>query len=183
MSESKLNSFLYRYRVRIGFFSIIASIFLSRPSPLSLLAGLGVIGSGLLLRAWACGHLHKEKVLAISGPYRYTRNPLYVGNLIIGLGIVMSAYSIWVAVLLACNFLIIYPFVINREKRRMKEFFPDEYEAFKRKVPLFFPRFPSSLPKSEIRFSRELYRKNGEIRALYGALVYWAAITLRMLVF
>jgi len=183
MSESKLNSFLYRYRVRIGFFSIIASILLSRSSPLSLLVGLGVIGCGLLLRTWACGHLRKEKVLAVSGPYRYTRNPLYLGNLIIGLGVVVSSRSIWVAVLLAVNFIIIYPFVINREKRRMKDFFPHEYEEFKRKVPLFFPRIPSSLPKSEVRFSGELYHKNSEIRALYGALAFWVFMTLKMLLF
>lgn len=183
MPESKLSSYLYRYRVRIGFFSIIGAVVLSKPTPFSLLAGFGVIGCGLLLRGWACGHLRKEKALAVSGPYRYTRNPLYLGNLIIGIGVVISTYSIWVAVLLAGNFLIVYPFVINREKNRMKEFFPVEYEEFKRKVPLFFPHIPSALPRSKARFSKELYRRNSEIRALYGALLFELIMALKMLLF
>jgi len=125
----------------------------------------------------------KEKELAVSGPYRYTRNPLYLGNFILGLSIAIGACSWWSAGLFAAYFLVFYPPVIQEEKARMKRLFPEEYEDYKKKVPLFFPCLKSRISSNGTVFDGGLYRKNREIRALIGATIIWAVLIARMLIF
>ena len=79
---------------------------------------------GLLIRTWSAGHLRKEKELAISGPYQYTRNPLYLGNFVIGVSAAFASRSWWVLGYFAAYFLLFYPLVIKREMKSMKELFP-----------------------------------------------------------
>jgi len=91
MSEFSLEKKLYRWRVRAGFLGIIVTIIIAKPSLLSLLTAMGICSLALILRTWAAGHLKKEKELTISGPYQYSRNPLYLGNVIIGISVVIGA--------------------------------------------------------------------------------------------
>ena len=87
MAESKVFSTLYTWRVRVALLALILTVLFAEPTLLSLLVCLAVTSAGLSLRLWACGHLKKEKELTTSGPYRYTRNPLYLGNVFIGIGV------------------------------------------------------------------------------------------------
>jgi protein-S-isoprenylcysteine O-methyltransferase Ste14 len=173
---------LYRWRVRASLISVIATVILARPNWLSLLAGAGFITLGLLFRGWACGHLTKDRELTTSGPYRYTRNPLYLGSLWIALGITAAARSWWVAALFALNFLLFYPVAIYKERKVMEDLFPGSYSAYSREVPLFFP-FRRPYTNARIKsFSWDLYKSNKEYRALVGALIFLLFMGIRIFI-
>jgi protein-S-isoprenylcysteine O-methyltransferase Ste14 len=180
MSNSTLQEILNRLRVRAGLFIAVAVIVLARPSWSSILLGILISFFGLAIRAWASGHLRKEKALAVSGPYRYSRNPLYLGNFLLGIGITAGARSWWVAGLFIAYYALFYPMIIRRERERMKALFPHQYHEYGKKVPLFFPSPRKHLP-SNGRFSWSLYRQNREFRALYGTILVWLVLAAKLL--
>jgi len=172
---------IYRWRVRSGTFSILLVLLLARPSWTSLAWGGVVAVLGLIVRAWAAGHLRKEKELAVSGPYRYTRNPLYLGNLFIGLGIGLAARSWWVAGLLLLYFLIFYPAIIKRERDRLTRLFPSSYPGYRALVPLMLPR-PTKRPAAAGgAFRWPLFRQNKEYRAEAGTAALWLLLAVKIL--
>src|SRR6204780_1938831 len=119
------------------------------------LAGAGgavVIVPGLLIRALASGHVRKNEALATSGPYAYTRNPLYLGSLLMGMGFAVAARSWWVGVLLVVMFFAIYLPVIRDEENFLRQKFP-EFEEYARRVPRMFPRIGPSSGESTGGFS------------------------------
>lgn len=181
MSKPNLKSKIYPWRVRSGVAGIIPALILSRPNLYSLLAGVGLTCAGLLFRAWASGHLRKEKELTISGPYQYTRNPLYLGSLVIGAAIVIGCRSWWIFVIFILYFLLFYPVAVLFEQEKMIALFPKAYAAYSREVPLFLPSFKPSPLKPHITFSWGLYKRNKESRAFWGALIFWAFITLKFI--
>lgn len=180
MSEQSIQRIISRWRVRVGFFCLALAIIISRPTLYSLLAGIGICILGLLLRAWASGYLMKEKELACSGPYRFTRNPLYLGNFIIGASVVLASYSWWMVGIFFVYFLIFYPIVLKKEVERMRALFPEEYTEYKSAVPLFFPSLRRSSNLAEAKFSWKLYKKNREYRALLGAVLFWLIMAAKM---
>jgi protein-S-isoprenylcysteine O-methyltransferase Ste14 len=163
--------------------SLILVILLAQPNFHSLLAGVGFCILGLLLRAWACGHLKKDKKLTITGPYRYTRNPLYLANLIIGISVVAASRSWWVFAIFSLYFLLFYPVIIMREKNKMEKLFPEKYAEYNKKVPLFLPSIKVYSTAPETAFDWALYNKNKERRAAIAALFFWTVIVLKMLLF
>jgi len=181
MAKTNLFKLLGRWRVRAGSLSLVLVLILARPTPRSFSIGLAVCLMGIALRTWAAGHLRKEKELAVSGPYQYTRNPLYLGNLFVGSGVVLGAHSWWVVAIFVFYFLLFYPAVIQRERARMKELFPEKYEAYGKFVPLFFPRFKSGSRSNGIAFSWARYKKNKEYRGLGAGCVFWAIMLAKML--
>ncbi len=183
MTERRLVSLIYRLRVRAALFVLIAVIALAKPTVRSIAIGLAVCALGLLIRGWAAGHIRKEKRLAISGPYRYTRNPLYLGNFLLGLSMAVGANSLWCVGLFALYFLVFYPPVIMEELRRMKRLFPEEYETYGKQVPLFFPSLRRRAAGEGAAFSWRLYRHNRETRALAGSVIVWAILIAKMLLF
>ncbi len=177
----KFFNFLVRWRVRAGIPASLLVLIFARATKLSLIIGLFFCLTGLLLRAWASGHLHKNAFLATSGPYRFSRNPLYLANLIIGLGLVAAANSLLCWLVFLIYFLVFYPATISKEQRRMAELFPLEYGEYERKVPLFFPRLRTSLPPKTRRFSLALYFQNKEYRAVLAVLIFWLLLFLKWL--
>ena len=174
---------LYRWRVRTGLIGVILVIILAKPDLSSLIIGLAVSLPGLMLRTWAAGHLKKDKELTISGPYRYSRNPLYLGNLIIGLGIFIASRSLWVLGIFIMYFLLFYPLIIQVEAEKMKSLFPQEYPEYAKKTPVFFPyRKPFSPPKKN-RFSGLLFRENKEWKALIGTVLLWLILSGKIILF
>jgi protein-S-isoprenylcysteine O-methyltransferase Ste14 len=180
MPKFNLEKIVYRWRVRAASIGLILAIIFARPDLTSFLTGLGVCFLGLLIRTWSAGHLRKEKELAISGPYRYTRNPLYLGNFVIGISVAFASRSWWVLGYFAAYFLLFYPLAIKKEMKRMKELFPDEYDEYKKKAPIFFPTWKSFSPSGKNKFSWKLFRKNKEWRALTGAFLFWVILALKM---
>lgn len=159
---------------------VLLALVLAKPRLWSLLVGLGLALGGLFLRTWACGHLEKQKKLIMTGPYQHTRNPLYFGNLLIGIGVVVSALSFWIFTVFLVLFLVFYPVVILSEKQKMEQLFPGEYATYKEKVPLFFPSLKPSLLRQTTPFSWSLYKKNKEYRALIGTTLFWIGMTGRL---
>ena len=98
---------------------------------------------GLLIRALASGHVRKNEALATSGPYAYTRNPLYLGSLLMGVGFAVAARSWWVGVALVVMFFAIYMPVIRDEETFLRQKFP-EFEEYAQRVPSMFPRLTRS---------------------------------------
>jgi protein-S-isoprenylcysteine O-methyltransferase Ste14 len=179
--ENKLLKTLYRWRVRTAFFAFLLVLVLAEPTVMSIGAGALLSLAGLGIRAWASGHLRKDKSLAVSGPYRYTRNPLYLGNLILGISLSVGSGSHWVAGIFAAYFLMFYPAIIHVERERMNTLFPGEYDEYRRFVPLFFP-FRRPLPRGrDTAFSWEQYRRNKEHRALLGTAVFWLVMAAKLL--
>src|SRR5262249_15059555 len=129
-----------RWRVPLGF--VCAAIFfaLARPSRRTLIIGAAIALPGLALRAWATGHLKKNDALATTGPYAYTRNPLYLGSFLIGLGFTIAAGRLLLGLLFAVLFAGIYVPVMRVEAKTLSELFRDDYERYARAVPLFLPR-------------------------------------------
>lgn len=180
MPKFNLEKIVYRWRVRAGSIGLILAIIFAKPDLTSFLTGLGICFLGLLIRTWSAGHLRKEKKLAISGPYQYTRNPLYLGNFVIGISVAFASRSWWVLGYFAAYFLLFYPLAIKREMKRMKELFPHEYDEYKKKAPLFFPTWKSFSLSGKNKFSWKLFRKNKEWRALIGAFLFWVILALKM---
>ncbi len=171
--------FVARLRVPSGFFLVAALAWFADPSPRSLAYGLPVCLVGLALRAWAAGHLAKNQQLSTSGPYAYTRNPLYLGTLIVALGLAIACRSVGLALLFAAVFLLIYLPVIMLEEQHLRQLFP-EYAGYAARVPSILP-YRKALP-SNTRFRLQLYRKNQEYQALLGFLagmawLFWKAAT------
>src|SRR5216683_1560682 len=171
-----------RIRVPLGFLFAVFYFWLARPSWRSVMAGAVLIVPGLLIRALASGHVRKNEALATSGPYSYTRNPLYLGSLLMGVGFCVAARSWWVCVALVVMFFAIYLPVIRDEEAFLRRTFP-EFEEYARRVPRMFPRLAhgsSASAEGSSGFSWDLYLKHREYNALLGALGMMAALAVRI---
>jgi len=154
-----------RLRVTAGFVMVAAFAWFAHPDGTSLAIGLTLSACGLAIRAWAAGHLAKDQRLATSGPYSFTRNPLYLGTLITALGLAAAARSAGLALLFAALFALVYLPAIELEEQHLTAILPG-YTAFAARVPLLIPRWPPQFGPE--RFSAALYRKNREYQALLG---------------
>jgi protein-S-isoprenylcysteine O-methyltransferase Ste14 len=159
--------FVQRLRVTCGFILLVGFAWLSQPTPDFMLAGLPVSVLGLWLRGWAAGHLAKDRELATSGPYAYLRNPLYAGTLIVALGIVIASRNIWLALIFAAVFLLVYLPAVELEEQHLRGIFP-EYAIYAGHVRRFLPARKWNGTR---RFSWALYRRNEEYKALLGFLL------------
>jgi protein-S-isoprenylcysteine O-methyltransferase Ste14 len=167
-----------RLRVPSGF--VVAALYatFSRPSRGSLCIGLPLALAGLLLRGWAAGHLAKNLVLATSGPFAYTRNPLYLGTLTAAAGFAIAGRSLWLAALLTIYFLAAYLPVIGEEESHLRQLFP-EYASYAERVPRFLPHLSNVAPGEEA-FQWALYFRNREYQAVAGFLAVTAWLVLKL---
>jgi protein-S-isoprenylcysteine O-methyltransferase Ste14 len=156
-----------RLRVPFGFLMVAVFAWLAAPNRASLAWGLPVACAGLLLRGWAAGHLAKNERLAVSGPYAYVRNPLYVGTLLVAAGLALAARRWEIAALFAAVFTLVYLPAIELEEQHLRHLFPD-YAAYAARVPLLRPRLQRA--RSPERFQWRLYRRNEEYQAALGFL-------------
>ena len=174
-----------RIRVPLGFLFAVFYFWLARPTWRSLVLGVVVAVPGLLIRALASGYVRKNESLAASGPYAYTRNPLYLGSLLMGLGFAVAARSWWVGVALVVMFFAIYLPVIRDEEAFLRRTFP-EFEEYAGRVPRMWPRLASNPDGSNevsSEFSWDLYWKHREYNALLGMLAMIAALIVKMTLF
>ena len=172
--------FFMRWRVRLGYPMAAAVLWFARPAPRSILLGCVVGALGLLIRAYAAGHLQKQEVLTVSGPYAYTRNPLYLGSAVLAVGAAIATRS-WVsASILLLYFAIFYSMVMRREEKELRLKHGAAFEEYARVVPLFLPRLrPAKLMQVSLGgFSFALYKKNHEWQAALGFLLLIAALLL-----
>ncbi|MEX2262480.1 MAG: isoprenylcysteine carboxylmethyltransferase family protein [Bryobacteraceae bacterium] len=156
-----------RLRVPSGFLIVAAFVYFSAPDARTLAIGLPVSALGLLVRAWAAGHLAKNERLATSGPYAYVRNPLYIGTLLVACGLVIAAQKLPLALLFGLVFVFVYLPAIQLEEQHLRAIFP-EYEAYAARVPALMPARPPEGMERGKRFRFELYRRNQEYQAMLG---------------
>ena len=168
---SATSSFFVRWRVRTGYFVAIVVVWFAHPVVGTLMCGAAIGLLGLILRASAAGHLHKQEVLAVSGPYAYTRNPLYFGSALLALGAAVATRSWISAVLLAAYFAAFYWAVMRREETELRQRHGVKFDAYAEAVPLFFPRITAAANSIPGVFSFAQYKKNREWRAALGFLL------------
>jgi protein-S-isoprenylcysteine O-methyltransferase Ste14 len=167
-----------RIRVPLGFLFAVLYFWLARPTWTFLAVGSILIVPGLLIRALASGYVRKNEALATSGPYAYTRNPLYLGSLLMGVGFSVAARSWWVGVVLVLMFFAIYLPVIRDEETFLRQKFP-EFEEYARRVPRMIPRTMVGGGSSG-GFSWGLYLQHREYNALLGCVLLTGALIVKM---
>ncbi len=169
-----------RWRVRAGYPVALVYFWLAHPAPRALAGGAALAVLGLLVRAAAAGRLRKQEALATSGPYRWTRNPLYFGSALLAAGLLLAGASPSAGLLVIAYFLLFYPAVMRREEQELRARYGAAFEEYAARVPLFWPRPPrDSQPAAP--FSWELYRRNREYKAALGALLVLGLLALKML--
>jgi protein-S-isoprenylcysteine O-methyltransferase Ste14 len=174
--------FFTRWRVRVGYPLGLAAYWLARPTVRSIATGAAVSLIGLLVRAAAAGYLRKNEELACSGPYAFTRNPLYLGSSILAVGFLIAIHSWWAAALVTVYFALFYPAVIQREENYLRTLHGAAFEEYSKWVPIFLPRLSPypGVEKSPVSFSWAQYVRNREYRAAIGFAVGIALLVILM---
>ena len=180
MNSNGYQKWAGRFRVPLGFTLAISYLVFSRPTRSSLFVGGAIALIGLALRGWAAGCLDKGRTLAVGGPYAYTRNPLYLGSLLIGAGFVWAGRSWLIAVALVALFVFVYWPVMRSEETFLRQRFGPAYDRYASQVSLLFP-----LPRLRSRphgasFRWRQYKKNREYEAALGYLAGIALLILKM---
>jgi protein-S-isoprenylcysteine O-methyltransferase Ste14 len=176
---------IQRLRVPLGF--LVGGLYLwyaprlGTMTPLTLGVGAAIALVGVLVRAWAAGHIVKNDRLATTGPYAHTRNPLYFGSFLIAAGFAVAAHPALLLLVIAF-WVLVYAPTIQRERVHVSGKFPDAYARYEANVPAFFPR-PSPWRDEAAEhegFSLPLYMRHGEWRAglVYVLVVAWFAFQL-----
>jgi len=163
----------------VGFAFAALYSWLAKPSVTSICAGGVLIISGLAIRALASGHVRKNEQLTTSGPYGYTRHPLYLGSLIMASGFALAARSWWIALITALIFLIIYVPVVLAEETFLRQHFP-QFEDYANSVPRLWPRL-TSFTSGQGSFSWKLYSQHREYNALMGSATMLIALAVKLL--
>jgi protein-S-isoprenylcysteine O-methyltransferase Ste14 len=172
------SAFFARWRVRLGYPFALVVLAFARPTPRSILYGALLGTFGLFVRAMAAGHLHKQEILTVTGPYAYTRNPLYFGSSILMLGAAAATCSWISAFILLSYFVLFYSIVMRREEHELRQHHGAAFDEYTFAVPLFLPRLTrANLPGARgDAFSFSQYKKNREYRAAIGFLLLLAAL-------
>ena len=179
---------IQRIRVPAGMAFALIFLYFAHPRMEHFLVGLGLALAGLGVRLWAAGHIEKGSRLAACGPYRWTRNPLYLGSFLMGLGFSLAAAKVWLAVLFLVLFFALYVPVMRREERELEQSFGSDYESYRRQAPFFLPRLPVGNPTENAHpavntrnFRWRLVILNREYNAVLGFLVIAVALWAKML--
>ena len=147
---------------------------------MSLGLSLPLVIPGLWLRGYAAGYVRKNAELTTTGPYAHTRNPLYLGSMLIAFGFAASSRSWGILVVLTALFLAIYLPTIRSEEEFLRGKFAG-FDAYARVVPRLLPRLtPAASTASRGRFSRDLYLHHREYNSGIGALAIYVALIGRM---
>ena len=140
-----LLDFFARWRVRIGYLLAVVVLWISRPNPHSILIGAAIGIIGLIIRACAAGYLHKQSILTTTGPYAYTRNPIYLSHLSIWSGWAVFYGSVAVAAGVAVMWLSLTFVVLPYEERGLMRQLGEPYVRYQQHVHRWFGRRGAAL--------------------------------------
>ena len=169
--KEAMTAFLVRRRVTLGFIVAAAALVLARPTWTTWAIGLAVACLGEGVRIWAAGHLEKSREVTRSGPYRWTRHPLYLGSAIIALGVVIASRSIIVALIAAAYIGVTIPMAIRAEEVFLRRTFGTTYDLYRR----------DEAPPMMRRFTLAHALRNREHRAAAGLIGGFAILAARLL--
>ena len=174
---ARVRTFVSRHRIATS--AAFAGLFLAlaHPSPRSILVGLPLVVLGEVVRTWSSGYIHKDHRLATDGPYSLTRNPLYLGNFMLGFGFSLMANRWSVLLAFIVVFGLIYDATIEDEERKLFQRFGDAFATYCREVPRFFPRVTGwrSAP-----FRWTLVRQHREFKTWAAVVGVLAVVVLKM---
>lgn len=167
-----------RWRVPLGWLMGLLAIWVAEPTGGYLLTGVLVAAVGESLRLWASGFLTKDRRLTMAGPYAWTRNPLYLGSFLVGLGFTLATGKMVLLLLLVALFAVVYFPVMKREAARLEAAFPADYSFYASRVPLLVPRLRREDGARGARFSWRQVWVNREPKTVLGlvlvVLILWA---------
>lgn len=175
-------SWLQRARVPLGFVAAGLYLWLARPNPTTLGVGATIALAGVLVRAWAAGHIVKNGRLATTGPYAHTRNPLYVGSLLIACGFAVIA-SPWLLLVVIVFWTVVYGPVMRREAEHVRMLHTTAYDTWAQGVPMFVPRLTpwrDGTAETTPRFDPRLYLYHREWQAGLGYVLAVVWMTFRV---
>jgi protein-S-isoprenylcysteine O-methyltransferase Ste14 len=164
-----LRQFLARRRVALGFVFAIAVVYFAQPTMTTLAIGAAVALAGQAIRLWAAGHLEKSREVTTSGPYRFTRHPLYLGSSIMAAGVAIGCRSIVVAAVVSVYMVTTIAAAIRSEEAYLRERFGAAYDAYAQ----------SRGPRVSRRFSWERAWRNKEYRSMTGLALFLAILVAR----
>jgi protein-S-isoprenylcysteine O-methyltransferase Ste14 len=172
-----------RIRVPLGFVFAAVFLWLARPTWHTMLGSLLLVVPGVWLRGYAAGYVRKNAEITKTGPYAHTRNPLYLGSMMIAFGFAVAAWSWVILVALAILFAAIYWPTIRSEEAYLREHFAG-FDEYTKQVPRLLPRLtPAPTSDAAGQFSRELYLHHREYNACMGAIAIYGALAARLLFF
>ncbi len=157
---------------------MIILLYLAVPNAKSITIGFFIMLGGIFFRAWSSGYINKDNELAKDGPYALTKNPLYFGNFVLGLGIALAGSSISSYIIFFVYYLMFFPFLMIIEHHRLKKKFGKEYEEWSRRSNSFFPKIKTV---KDFNFNIALYMKNKEYRVLFFSFFVIAFLILKYL--
>lgn len=171
-----------RARVPLHFLLAGLLVWLARPTPRLFATGSVLVVLGLLVRAWAAGHLRRDEPLTVSGPYAHVRHPLYFGSALVLAGFAVVGGEALVAIVAAAYFLVLFVPVLRREDEERSRA-SELHAAYSAQVPTFVPRLrpANGLGGSERRFAWDVFLSNREWRAGLGCAALLVALYLRMI--
>ncbi|MBR43222.1 MAG: hypothetical protein CME18_02215 [Gemmatimonadetes bacterium] len=173
-----------RLRLKTVWLAVFPFLWMASPDMVSLLLGAGLALPGLWIRGWSAGTIHKDKKIAMTGPYALTRNPLYLGSFCIGLGVALAGgQGFWFLAFLAF-YIAIYSKTMEREVRHLTELFPDVYSEYASSVPMFFPRITVWSSRNEMDFGGfcwSQYHRNKEWEASVGVISVFMVLCAKVL--
>jgi protein-S-isoprenylcysteine O-methyltransferase Ste14 len=161
---------LARYRVALGSVMAVATLWLARPTPRSLVLGAGMAAIGSAIRIWAAGHVEKSREVTSSGPYRLTRHPLYLGSTVLGLGVAVAANHVWLGVGVAVYLAATLTAAMRAEEAHLREKFGEAYDQYA----------AWRAPASDRRFSWERALRNREHHAAAGVALGLSLLALKV---
>jgi protein-S-isoprenylcysteine O-methyltransferase Ste14 len=170
--DSRWRAWAAHHRVHVGIAFALAYVAFSRPDATTFAYGALVVALGEGIRVWACGHLVRNEELTRNGPYSVVRHPLYLGSLLIGLGLVLLAQHQWLwLAAFAALYVGFYLPAMYVEELRLQSLFGAEYLEYMEEVPRLIPRPRRADPWSDTEttdqgFSMAKSRRNRELRTV-----------------
>ena len=159
-----------RLRVTIGFVAGVIVLWLAQPTSRSLAVGAAIAAIGEAIRVWAAGHLEKGREVTSTGPYMFTRHPLYLGSSIVGLGFAIASAHLVAGLVVLVYLAVTLMAAIRTEEAHLTEKFGAAYPAYRSGQAVAQPR----------RFSMARAVRNREYRALVGLLIVLLVLALKV---
>ena len=169
MTSSKIGNFFFKIRSFTPIPFILALFYFAEPAWHTVVMGVPFIAAGEFLRIWAVGYagastrartLGAARDLVTTGPYSYVRNPLYLGNFLLSLGVCLVANVYWLVAILIVGYFSQYLPIIAVEEAYLLESCGSVYQVYRERVPRFLPQFRSYPDPSDPRFFfRTRYQK------------------------
>jgi protein-S-isoprenylcysteine O-methyltransferase Ste14 len=159
---ARLAEALARWRVPLGFASALLVLWAAAPTRSTVTIGASIAAIGEAIRIWAAGHLNKSREVTSSGPYRWTAHPLYVGSVIMGIGLAVACASVVAAAIVGAYLAVTLTAAIAREERDLRQAFGDTYDHYRR---------GPAAAGGDRRFSAAQAIANREYRAVVGLVI------------